>query len=240
MLLEIIIQTFLAFFSILFFTRILGRQQISQLTSYEYINGITFGSIAANLSTDLNGKTWQHFVGVFLFVLLTGLMSFISLKSRTFTKVIEGEPILVIKDGKILESNLKRSSYTIDELLMLLRQKDCFSPSDVSYAILETNGQLSLIKTPLKSSVTVGDLNLKPQSEDIPTEIIIGGQIIYSNLEKRKISGSILIEKLREFNISKISEVMFATVDSKGKMYVDKYKDDIDPIFDFSENDKGI
>jgi len=238
--LEIIIQTFLAFFAILFITRLLGRQQISQLTFYEYINGITFGSIAAALATDLDNRTMQHFIGLILFGLLTGAFSFISLKSRSFRKVIEGEPVLIIQNGKILEKNLKRVSYNIDELNVLLRQNNCLSPEDVEYGMLEINGQLSIFKKNEKRNVTMEDLKITSQSEAIPTEVILGGQIIYENLKKKELSGKDLLNKLKSYGVGKIEEVMYATIDQNGKLYVDKYEDKLQADIDFSENSKGV
>lgn len=234
--LEVVIQTFLAFFSILFITRILGRQQVSQLTFYEYINGITFGSIAATLATDVNQKTWQHLIGLLLFGLLTGIVSYISLKNRTARKIVEGEPIIVIENGQLLEKNLSRTRYSIDDLNILLRQSDCFSPEDVEYGILEVNGTLSVIKRGDKRNVTLGDLQLPPKSETIPTEVIIGGQVIYENLRERKLRGNDLMTALKTFNVSRVEEVMYATVDENGKLYVDKYKDNINKNLDISED----
>jgi uncharacterized membrane protein YcaP (DUF421 family) len=238
--LEIIIQTFLAFFSILFITRLLGRQQVSQLAFHDYVNGITFGSIAATLATDLDNRTMQHFIGLILFGILTWAISFISLKSRSFRKVVEGEPVLVIQEGKILEKNLKRVRYNIDELNVLLRQNDCLSPEDIEYGLLEANGKLSIFKKSHKRTVTLGDLNLKCEEESIPTEIIIGGQIIYENLRKRKLSGKDLIDKLKSYGVKRIEEVMYGTIDENGKMYVDKYEDKLEKNIDFSENNKGV
>jgi len=237
---EIVIQTLLSFFSILFIARILGRQQVSQLTFYEYVNGITFGSIAATLATDINQRTWQHLIGLILFGVLTGIASYASLKKRSIRKVLEGEPILVIENGQILEKNLKRTRYSIDDLNIILRQSDCFTPDDVQYGILEINGQLSVIKRGDKRNVTLGDLNLSPKKETLPTEIIIGGQIIYENLRKRELTGKDMMSNLRMIGIRGIAEVMYATVDEDGKFYVDKYEDKLDPNTDMSEDNKGV
>ncbi|KNF07941.1 membrane protein, YKJA BACSU-like protein [Gottschalkia purinilytica] len=237
---EIVIQTFLAFFAILYITRLLGRQQISQFTFYEYINGITFGSIAATLATDLDNRTWQHFVGLLLFGALTYSVSKATLKSRTLEKVLDGEPILVIQDGQILEKNLSRTRYNMDDLRLLLRQSNCFSPEDVEVGILEVNGLLSIIKKAEKRNVTLGDLNLDLKPETLPTEIVLDGQIIYENLKKRKLTGEQLMRELKKHNISRIDEVMYATVDSNGKFYIDKFKDNIRPGSDLSEDNKGI
>lgn len=236
--LEIVVQTFLAFFSILFIARLLGRQQISQLTFHEYVNGITFGSIAAALATDLDSHTMQHFVGLILFGALTGIISLISLKYRSFRKVIEGEPIVIIQNGKILENSMKRARYHIDEINVLLRQKECSSPEEVEYGILETNGQLSIFKRPDKKAATLGDLNIAGSPDTIPTELIIGGQIIYENLKKRNLTGKDLINKLKMFGVNKVEEVVYATIDQNGKVYVDKYEDNMPNALDTSENNQ--
>ena len=239
-LIEITIQTLLAFFSILYITRILGRQQVSQLTVAEYINGITFGSIAANLATDLENNTWQHLLGVILFGLLTYFVNKVVIKKRSLSKVFQGEPVLVVQNGQILERNLKRLGYTVDDLMVLLRQADCFSPDEVEYGLIEINGSLSIIKVGEKRNVTLGDLNIVPSDESIPTELIIGGQIIYENLKQRKLTGKQLMKELKKYKVEKVSEVMYATVDRSGKFYVDKFKDNIKPRSDLSENNKGI
>lgn len=237
---EIIIQTILAFFGILFITRLLGRQQVAQLTFYEYINGITFGSIAGNMATDLDQHTYQHFVGLLLFGALTFFVSFITLKKRNFSKVIEGEPVIVIQNGNILEKNLGRMRYSIDELNILLRQKDIFSIDDVEYGLLEVNGNLSVILKKDKQTVTKGDLNIKEKEDSLHTEIVIGGQLIYENLRKKNLNGKELLRKLKKFNVKSIDEIMYLSIDDNGEIYIDKYKDNLKKEIDISENNENI
>lgn len=237
---EVIVQTLLAFFAILYITRLLGRQQVSQLTFHEYINGITFGSIAATLATDVDQRTWQHFIGLVLFGALTFLISYVTMKSRTMSKVLEGEPLVVIQNGKILEKNLKIARYHMDELNEILREAGCFSPGDVEYGLLEANGKLSIIKRGDKRTVTLGDLGLVPSPDTIPTELIIGGQLIYDNLRKMKVDGKTLINNLKMYGVSKIDEVMYATIDHSGNWYVDKFDDNLAEKLDMSEDNKGV
>lgn len=224
---EITLQTILAFFAILFITRILGRQQISQLTLQEYVTGITFGSIAATLATDINQRTWQHLIGLVLFGALTYLVSYISSKNMNFARIIQGEPIVVVKDGKILEENLKRFHYTVDDLHHLLRKKDVFDISDVKYGILETTGEISVIKVAHKNTPTLEDLNILGKQDDIKTEVIITGNIIYENLASRNLTAQWLIDQLNMQGISDIREVYYANLDENNKLYIDKYKDNI-------------
>lgn len=237
---EIIIQTILAFFSLLFTARLLGRQQVSQLTFHEYVNGITFGSIAANLASDLDNDTMQHFVCLILFGLLTGLISYISLKNRSFLKIVEGEPVIVIQKGKILEKNLSRLRYSIDNLNLLLRQNGCSTAKDVEYALLEPNGQLSVFLKAKKKPVTLEDLNLTSKPDTIPTELIIGGQVIYENLRKKQLTGKDLMKLLKQYQIKNINEVMYATIDERSVLYVDKYKDNLKQNKDISENNQYV
>lgn len=224
---EIGLQTILSFFSILFITRILGRQQLSQLTMQEYINGITFGSIAATLATDVNQRTWQHLIGLFLFGILTFLVSYTSSKNLNFARLIQGEAVIVIKDGKILEKNLKRFHYTIDELNHLLRKKDVFNMSDVKYGILETTGEISVIKVSSKNNLTLEDLNMLGKQDDVKSEVIVTGNIIYENLAKRNLTAQWLIDQLKTSGVSDIREVFYANLDENNRLYVDKYEDHI-------------
>ncbi|MDF2672198.1 MAG: hypothetical protein K0R09_463 [Clostridiales bacterium] len=235
-LIEVVLQTVLSFFSILFITRILGRQQVAQLTIHEYITGITFGSIAATLATDLGQESWPHLIGLFLFGALTYLMSFINMKSRTASKLIQGEPILVIQDGQILEKNLSRYHYTVDDLTHLLRKKDVFNVVDVKYAILETTGELSVIKVVQKENVKIEDLHLSVDQEELSTDIIVTGNIIYENLKKRNLSVKWLLNQLKIMGVKDIKDIYYSTIDKNNKIYLDYVNENIEKPADITES----
>lgn len=235
---EVAIQTFLSFFSILFITRFLGRQQVSELTIHEYINGITFGSIAATLATDINQKTWSHLLGLMLFGILTYIISVISTKSRKISKIIQGEPILVIQDGKILEKNLLRFHYSIDELNHLLRKKDVFDVTDVKYGILETTGEISIIKKAQKEYIKAEDMDIKPKQTELLTDIIVTGNIIYENLRKRNLSVKWLVGQIHMMGIKDIKDIFFASIDSNNKLYIDRIEDMLPKPTDITEHEE--
>jgi len=222
---EITLQTVLSFFSILFITRILGRQQVSQLTMQEYVNGITLGSIAGTLATDMNQRTWHHLISLFLFGAFTFIVTYISVKNLKFARMIQGEPVLVIKDGKILEQSLKKFHYTIDDLNHLLRKKDIFDISYVKYGILETTGEVSIIKMASKENVRIEDLNLAVNQEEPRSEVIVTGNIIYENLQRRNLTAKWLIDQLKANNIMSIKEVFYAALDHNNQLYVDTLED---------------
>lgn len=234
-LIDILLQTLIAFFAILFIARILGRQQVAQLTVHEYINGITFGSIAATVATDLGQSTWGHILGLFLFGALTFLITYLSKKHRGLSKVIQGEPILVIQDGHILEKNLSRFHYTVDDLTHLLRKKDVFNIEDVKYGILETTGELSVLKVAQKENVKVEDMNLKTAQEELITDIIVTGNIIYDNLEKRDISIKWLTSQLKMIGVKDIKDIYYATLDKDKKIYIDNFNDNLNNPVDITE-----
>lgn len=207
---EITIQTIFAFFAIFFLSRLIGKKQISELTFYDYINGITLGSIAGIIATDLNQRTWHHALGLIIFAGLTILMQFISLKNRPAQKLIEGEPIVLIHQGKILESNMKKARFNVGDLVSGLRKKDVFDIKDVYFAILETDGSISVLPNADQKNVTIEDLNLEGQEESISVELIIDGKVIQSNLKQNGFNKEWLDNKLKEYNIPNIKEVILA------------------------------
>ncbi|MDK2788347.1 MAG: hypothetical protein PWP07_1592 [Epulopiscium sp.] len=229
---EIIIQTLLAFFGIWFIARLLGRKQIAQLTVYEYINGITFGSIAATLATDLNQRTWHHLIGLFLFGILTWCMSYLSIKSKELETIFQGEPIIVIQQGKILEENLKRCLYSINDLQEQLRIGNVFDIKDVKYAIVESNGNLSIMRYEDQEPVTLKDIGLMPDSREPFTAVILNGKLIHKNLKIMHIDEKWLKKQLNLKGISDFKDVMYAAVNKNKQIYIDVFKDNL------SDNEK--
>lgn len=146
--LVVIVRSIIGFFTMLIFAKILGKQQISQLTFFDYILGITIGSIAATLTTDLSSRAWPHWVGLLTWALLGYLMEYISTKWRYAGKYLEGEPTIVIMKGKIMEDAMKKMNFRATDIMELLRDKDVFDLNEVDFAIIEPNGKLSVLKKP--------------------------------------------------------------------------------------------
>lgn len=218
-------QTALVFISLLAFTRFLGNTQIGQLTFYEYISGITIGSIAANVAASDPDKVASHFYDLVLFILLTYFVSYITIRSRALRKIIDGSPTVVIENGQILADNMGKLRYDLDELSGQLRQKGILDPSEVQYAIIETSGDLSVIKKSDYQPVTRGDLKLKLANPAFPLELVMDGELIEQNLQEQY-SESWLKNQLRQQGISSLSEVIYAAVDSKGQLFVSRKKPD--------------
>jgi len=213
-------QTTLIFVSLLLFTRILGKTQIGQLTFHEYITGITMGSIAGSMASSEADKFWSNYYDLFLFALLTYLLSLISIKNRPLRKLIEGSPTIVIENGCIIKKNMHAMRYDLDELNAQLREKDIFDINEVQYATIEPTGQLSVILKPDFQPLTKGDMNIHLPNATFPVEIIMDGQIIEENLNKQNLTHAWLTAQLTKRNITSPAHVMYAVIDSKGQLFI--------------------
>lgn len=225
--LVVLVRGIIAFFSLLIFTRILGKQQISQLSFFEYILGITIGSIAAELTVDLSSRAWPHFVGLFTWFILTLALQILTLKSKKFSQYIEGEPTVIIMNGIIFDKTMKKIRLRITDLLELLRQHDIFDIHEVHIAIIEVNGKLSVIKKSEYENPTLKDLKLTSKNKGLNTDLIHDGRILSSNLQKRNLNIAWLTEQLAKRNIKDPKEVFYATINDSGNIYIDKYVDQI-------------
>ncbi|WP_026571573.1 MULTISPECIES: DUF421 domain-containing protein [Sediminibacillus] len=223
----IIVRVIISFFTLLIFTRLLGKQEVGQLTFFDYINGITIGSIAATLATDLSSKAWAHWLGLVGYALLTGLLQFITIKNRYLGKVLDGEPTVVIENGKILETNLGKMRIKLSELMTLLRSQQIFDITQVEYAVFEINGELSVKQKPEFLPVTRKDLQIPVRPGRLATEVIQDGIVLDQNLEQRKKDRNWLHQQLRAHNIEDVKDVSFALILPNDSLYVDKFEDNI-------------
>lgn len=233
--LVVFVRSIIGFFTLLIFAKILGKQQISQLTFFDYVLGITIGSIAADLATDLTSRAWPHWIGLLSWAVLGYLMELITLKWRYAAKYIEGEPTIVIMNGKIMENALRKMKFRVSDIMELLRNKDVFDLNEVDFAIIEPNGQLSLLKKPEYEPLTAKDMNITKKSSGISTELIYDGILIEENLRQLNKDKKWIISQLKSMGIKDISEVFLATLNPAGSFYVDKYKDHIKKITDIGD-----
>lgn len=222
--LSIIGRTFFAFVLLLILVRIVGKQQLSQMTFFDFTSGITIGSLAAIAAADLN-LLWEPILAMTAWIVLTLAAANLALYSRKARKIIDGEPTILVRKGKILEHNLGKVRYTVDDLRGQLRAKGAFAVSDVEYAILETNGELSVLKNPMKEPPVRQDMLLVGETIGLETELIADGEIIYENLKNINKDEKWLREMLRAYGVEFASEVFYCSVDEKGKLFVDKYND---------------
>ncbi len=205
------------------------------MTFFDYILGITIGSIASEATIDLSSRAWPHFIGLLSWAVLAYLMQFISLKWRYAAKVIEGEPVIVIMKGKIMDKVLKKMKFRISDVLVLLRNQGIFDLNEVDYAILEPNGSLSVLKKPEYLPLTPKDMNIEVKPTGISTELVYDGKIIEQNLRQMNKDKKWLINQLKKHGIKDVSEAFLVTLNDAGSLYVDKYNDSIKRVKDIGD-----
>jgi len=231
----VIVRAIIAFFTLLIYTRLLGKQQMGNLTYFDYINGITIGSIAGTLATDLSSKALAHWMGLTTFIIITIIFQYLTLKNRLFAKVVDSEPTIVIRDGKILEKKLAGIRIKKDELMMLLRQKNIFDPTRVAYAIIEQDGNISVLPKAEYQPVTPFDLKIPVNPAGITTELIVDGILLKENLNQRGKDMDWLLMQLKSQGVQDLKEVSFAAILPNEQLYVDKFDDKLSDMVDIGD-----
>jgi uncharacterized membrane protein YcaP (DUF421 family) len=232
---EILLRAVAAFLGVLIVTRLVGKSQVGQLTISDYVNGIVIGSIAAGLVTDLGRNPGFYGAGLFAFAALTIGVQQLALKNRTLRKIFSDEPTVVVHNGKILEQNMARMRYNVDDLLMQLREKGAFNIADVEFAVAEPNGNLSVLLKAQKQPVTPQDLGVPTSYQGLPSELVVDGQVIKQNLVQNNLSEEWLYRELEKQGVTSLQEVVLASLDTSGHLYVDRRRDTMDHYTDTSD-----
>ncbi|PEJ93893.1 DUF421 domain-containing protein [Bacillus toyonensis] len=205
-------------------TKWLGKRQISQLSFFEYIAGMTIGDIAAQVSTGLDQKFFHGVFAILIFAAVPFFTGILSLKNKTARDFFEGKSTVLIKDGKILEDNLKKEKYTSDELLELLRGKNAFSVADVEFAVLEPSGELNVLLKKDRQPLTAKDVGLKVPNEKEPQTVIMDGNVLDEPLSSSGHNRAWLHSELEKLGVV-IENVFLGQVDSYGQLTIDIYND---------------
>jgi uncharacterized membrane protein YcaP (DUF421 family) len=219
---EMILRATVTFFVLLILARFMGKKQISQLTFFHYVTGITIGSIAGEIAGVSKTPLLDGLIAMVWWAFLTMLMSYIAFKSKKARIILDDQPTIVVYEGKIVEASLKKLRLHLNDLSMMLREQSIFSIKDVHYAILETNGQLSVLKKAGQEAATKKDVNVTAQvPKYIPTEVIAEGKISTRNLKELNLTEEWLYEQLKKQGIGNVKNVFYAEVQTDGSLHVD-------------------
>jgi uncharacterized membrane protein YcaP (DUF421 family) len=224
--LEVAIRSVSIIIGLFIITRIMGKKPLSKLSFFEYIIGITVGDIAGTLSMDLSISLQEGITSILIWSLFPVLTSRISLRNKKFRDFVEGNSTVFVKNGKVLEENLKREKYTLDELLEQLRKRGVFRVADVEFAVLEPNGDLNVLLKREKQPLTVGDVFPNPPSEKEPQTVIMDGIILDEPLATMGLNRGWLKQELDKQGVA-IENVFLGQVDSYGQLTLDLYDDKI-------------
>ena len=217
-----IIRTTGAFIALLILARFLGKKQLSQLTFFHYITGIAFGSIAAEIAGQTDVKFMDGLTALIWWALLTMLASYISLKSSKLRIVLDDQPAIVVKEGAIMENAMKKEKLHVNDLMMMLREQSIFTLQDVHYAILETNGQLSVMKKITQQGATKQDVKASTTAPKyLPTELVSDGKVMKKNLTEFNLTEEWLMKELRKNGVESAEQVLLAQLQDDGSLFVE-------------------
>lgn len=219
---EMIYRTTGAFVALLILARFLGKKQLSQLTFFHYITGIAFGSIAAEIAGQTDVKFMEGLTALIWWALLTMLASYISLKSSNLRIVLDDQPSIVVKEGAIMENAMKKEKLHVNDLMMMLREQSIFTLQDVHYAILETNGQLSVMKKITQQGATKQDVKASTTTPKyLPTELVSDGKVMQKNLTELSLTEEWLMKELRKKGVESADQVFLAQIQDDGTLFVE-------------------
>ncbi|MFC8688668.1 DUF421 domain-containing protein [Brevibacillus porteri] len=205
-------------------TKIIGKRQIKQLTYIEYIVGISIGSIAAFMATEMDGPVYHSLIGMGIFALFPYLMEWLSLKSKFLRDLFEGKSTVLIKEGKILEDNLKKERLTAEDLMEQLRIKNVFRVADVEFALMETSGEVSVLLKSESQPVTPKHLELTVAPSEENQVVIMDGVIMDEPLATAGLNRRWVRTELQKAGVA-LENVFLGQVDKGGELYLDLYDD---------------
>lgn len=222
---EVALRTLLAVVVLFVMTKLLGKRQVSQLSLFEYITGITIGSLAAYISLDLDARWYMGIVSLVVWVAVSVGIEFLQMKSKKARDIIDGKGTVLVKKGRVLEDNLKKERITSDELLEQLRKKNVFKVADVEFAMMEPSGDINVMLTKENQPLTAKHLGIEMASEDVPQAVIMDGVIMDEALQTAGYDQAWLKGQLDRLGTT-TEQVFLAQVDSNGKLDADLYTGD--------------
>ena len=212
-------RTLILFTLVIVTMRVMGKRQIGELQPFELAVAILISELAAVPMQNPGIPLINGIIPILTLLIAQMSLSYISLKSVKARGIICGKPSILIANGKIQEDELKKEMFTLNDLLEQLRINNTPNISDVKFAILETNGQLSVIPKSQKRGLTAEDLNISTNYEGLPLDLIIDGAVNHKNLQKANLDLSWLTNEIKKFGAQKPEDVLFASLDTQGNLY---------------------
>lgn len=216
---KILLTSILSVGALFAIAKIMGHKQMSQLDFFDYISGITIGSIAAELATELE-EPLKPLLAIAVYGTVAILLSKITSLFPKSRKFINGTPTILMNNGKIYRENLKKAKLDLSEFMVMCRQKGYFNLVDIQTAVFEFNGKLSILPVSKKRPANPEDLNLSPAAEYIQTEVIMDGRILNENLKRMGLDDKWLQKQLATQGYKKPQEVFLAVCDENNQLTV--------------------
>ena len=205
--LQVVLASLFSAVALFLIAKVIGHKQVAQLEFFDYITGITIGSIAAELATTLDKPWWKPTISMLVFGSITVALSIITRRFARSRKFINGTPTIIINDGKLYRENMKKAKLELIEFLLLCRQEGYFNLGDIQTAVFEYNGKLSILPVSAKRPLNPEDMGLNPKPEHIGTEIIMDGRVMGDNLKRKGLNDDWLRKELKKRGYKSAKEI---------------------------------
>lgn len=219
----ICLTSIFSYISLFLLTKIMGQKQISQLDFFDYITGITIGSIAAEFATELE-TPWKPLLAMTIYAIATLMLGVIARKFSRTRKYLNGTSKVILDNGKLNKENLKKSKLDINEFLVMCREQGYFDLSNIQTALFEYNGKLSILPISSRRPTIPEDFQLKPEQETLYAEVIMDGKIIEKNLQNIGFDINWLSKQLSQHGIGSAKDVFLAVCDKNQNISFYKYE----------------
>lgn len=214
--LKVILTSILSIISLFIIAKMMGHKQVAQLDFFDYITGITIGSIAAELATDLEAESpWKPLISMIIYGAVSVGLSVITRRFPKTRKYINGSPTILMNNGKIYRKNMKKSKLDLSEFLIMCREQGYFDLNNIQTAVFEHNGKLAILPVSKSRPVTPADMNLTPEPAHISTEIIMDGEIMGENLKRMGLDTVWLDKQLKIQGYKNAKEIYLGLCDEK-------------------------
>ncbi len=211
--LRVILTSLLSVVTLFIIAKIMGHKQLAQLDFFDYIAGITIGSIASELAIDIETPI-KPFIAMIIYGIVSVTLSLITHKFPKMRKFINGTPTIIMDNGKLYYKNMKKAKLDLSEFMVLLREGGYFDLNEIQTAVFEQNGNLSVLLKSEYRSLTANDINLSTKDEYISTELIMDGRILDENLKRMGLDIKWLNEKIKELGFNDTKKVFLALCDN--------------------------
>ena len=214
---KIILTSLLSAVSLFIIAKIMGHKQMAQLDLFDYITGITIGSIAAELATELE-EPWKPLIAMIIYGLVALGLTILSHKFSKTRKYVNGTPTIIIDNGKLYRENMKKAKLELSEFMVLCRQEGYFNLNDIQTAVFEYNGRLTILPKSEKRPLTPEDMNITPDKAEICTEIIMDGRIMHENLKRLGLDLIWLDKQLKKQKYNNAKEIYLGICDKNNNL----------------------
>ena len=213
------LRTIILYLLIIAGVRLMGKRQVGELEPSELVLALIIADLAAVPMQDFGIPLLSGIIPILTLLCITMILSVLTMKSVKFRAIICGRPSIIVENGKIHQREMKKNRFTVDELMEELRMKGITDLSTVKYAILETNGMISVLPYANQLPATAEQLNVTPDDVGLPIVIINDGRVLDHNLKTRGLDGNWLQKRLEEHKIKSAKDVFLLTVDEQNRVY---------------------